>query len=106
MAVQNIGDSAFEKTLADNEKVIIKYFADWCGSCKLFAPKFRRLSDDNRFEGIAFLDVNAEENDKARKMAGVDNLPYFAVFKNGELIAGSSTSKEENVVEMLNQLSA
>lgn len=106
MAVQNIGDSAFEKTLADNEKVIVKYYADWCGSCKLFAPKFRRLSDDNRFEGIAFLDVNAEENDKARKMAGVDNLPYFAVFKNGELIAGSSTSKEENVVEMLNQLSA
>lgn len=106
MAVQNIDDSAFEKTLADNEKVIVKYYADWCGSCKLFAPKFRRLSDDNRFEGIAFLDVNAEENDKARKMAGVDNLPYFAVFKNGELIAGSSTSKEENVVEMLNQLTA
>lgn len=106
MAVENINDSAFEKTLADNEKVIVKYYADWCGSCKLFAPKFRRLSDDNRFEGIAFLDVNAEENDKARKMAGVDNLPYFAVFKNGELIAGSSTSKEENVVEMLNQLTA
>lgn len=106
MAVENIDDSAFEKTLADNDIVIVKYYADWCGSCKLFAPKFRRLSEDKRFEGIAFLDVNAEENDKARKMAGVDNLPYFAVFKNGELIAGSSTSKEENVVEMLNQLTA
>lgn len=106
MAVQNIGDSAFEHSLSENENVIVKYYADWCGSCKLFSPKFRRLSEDDRFDGVAFLDVNAEENEKARKMAGVDNLPYFAVFKNGELIAGSSTSKEENVVELLNQLTA
>lgn len=106
MAVQNINDSAFEKSLSENKNVIVKYYADWCGSCKLFSPKFRRLSEDNRFDGIAFLDVNAEENEKARKLAGVDNLPYFAVFKNGELVAGSSTSKEEKVVELLNQLTA
>lgn len=104
MAVHKADDSTFEKYLKDNDKVIVKYYADWCGSCKLFAPKFRRLSDDNRFSGTTFLDVNAEENDKARKMAGVDNLPFFAVFKNGELVTGSPTSKEDVVVEMLNNI--
>lgn len=104
MAVEVVTDNEFESRLNDNEKVIVKFFAGWCGSCKLFAPKFRRLSEDDRFEGVTFLDVNAEENEAARKRAGVDNLPFFAAFKNGELIASGPTSKEEVVVEMIEKL--
>lgn len=104
MAVEVVTDNEFESRLNDNEKVIVKFFASWCGSCKLFAPKFRRLSEDERFEGVTFLDVNAEENEAARKRAGVDNLPFFAAFKNGELIASGPTSKEEVVVEMIEKL--
>ena len=106
MSVQKIDDSAFESALEDNKNVVVKYYADWCGSCKLFAPKYKRLSEDNLFEDVVFLDVNAEENEKARKLAGVDNLPFFAVFKSGKLIKGVSTSKEDNVVELLNELKA
>jgi thioredoxin 1 len=104
MAVLQSNDADFASHLNSNDKVIVKYFADWCGNCKLFAPKFRRLSDDERFQGIVFLDVNAEENEQARRAGGVDNLPYFAVFKNGERIAGRAASKEESVVELLSQL--
>lgn len=104
MAVEVVTDNEFESRLNDNEKVIVKFFAGWCGSCKLFAPKFRRLSEDERFEGVTFLDVNAEENEAARKRAGVDNLPFFAAFKNGELVASGPTSKEEVVVEMIEKL--
>ena len=104
MAVTLHTDSDFTQALQANEKVIVKYFADWCGSCKLFAPKFKRLSNDERFAGIAFLEVNAEVSPEARKLAGVDNLPFFATFKNGQLIAAQSTSKEENVVELLQGL--
>jgi thiol-disulfide isomerase/thioredoxin len=101
MAVTLHTDSDFVQALNANEKVIVKYFADWCGSCKLFAPKFKRLSNDERFAGIAFLEVNAEVSPEARKLAGVDNLPFFATFKNGQLVAAQSTSKEENVVDLL-----
>ncbi|MFT5723382.1 MAG: thioredoxin 1 [Bacteroidia bacterium] len=105
MSVEVSTDNDFKDLLKSNDKVIVKYFANWCGSCKLFAPKYRRLSDDERFEDIIFLDVNAEENEAARKLANVDNLPYFAVFSKGELLAGAATNKEENVVALLNQLS-
>jgi thioredoxin 1 len=103
MAVVLVNDSNFAAELND-KKVIVKYFADWCGSCKLFAPKFKRLSGDERFTGIEFLEVNAEENPEARKMAGVDSLPFFAIFNNGVLVEGSATSKEEAVVAMLEKL--
>jgi thioredoxin 1 len=104
MAVVQSTDADFASQITSNEKVIVKYFADWCGNCKLFAPKFRRLSDDDRFAGIVFLDVNAEENEQARHSGEVDNLPYFAVFKNGQRIAGRAMSKEESVVELLSSL--
>jgi thioredoxin 1 len=103
MAVIASDDSSFTTNLKD-KKVLVKYYADWCGSCKLFSPKLRRLSEDERFKDIVFLDVNAEKSPEARKMAKVDNLPFFAVFKNGELIDGKSTSMEPVVVEMLEKL--
>ncbi len=104
MATIKSTDSDFNQHISKNEKVIVKFYADWCGTCKLFAPKFRRLSEDNRFKHIVFLDVNAEENEKARKVAGVDNLPFFATFRNGQLVEASATSKEETVVAMLEKL--
>lgn len=104
MSVQVSTDSDFNSQLETNEKVIVKYFANWCGSCKLFAPKFRRLSDEERFSDVTFLDINAEENEAARKLAGVDNLPFFAIFRNGAFVEGSATNKEENVVGLLNKL--
>jgi thiol-disulfide isomerase/thioredoxin len=97
-------DQNFIELLAEHPRVVVKYYADWCGSCKLFAPKYRRLADDSRFEGVAFLDVNAEQSPEARKEAGVNNLPYFATFLNGKLVKGEATSKEENVVAMIENL--
>lgn len=106
MAIQQTNDTDFKSILESKPAVIVKYYADWCGSCKLIAPKYRRISEDARFEGIAFLDVNAEENEQARHAAGVDNLPFFAIFKNGQLIKGKATSKEEGILQLLEELKA
>ncbi|MBL3657307.1 thioredoxin family protein [Fulvivirga sediminis] len=104
MAVEVLTDNDFSSTIKEEDKVIVKYFAGWCGSCRLFAPKFKRLSGDERFSDIKFVDVDAENNPEARKLAGVTNLPFFAVFKKGELLGTVSTSKEEGVLELLSQL--
>jgi len=104
MAVELTTDSDFKEKIEQNEKVVVKYYADWCGSCRLFKPKYRRLSEDDRFSGVTFLDVNAENNPEARKAASVTNLPYFAVFKEGKLLDALASSKEESVVEMIQKL--
>ena len=104
MSIIECVDKDFSDSLSANDKVVVKYFANWCGSCKLFSPKYKRLSNDDRFSDVVFLDVNAEDNPVARKLGGVDNLPFFAVFKNGELVEGVATSKEDKLVEMLNSI--
>ena len=105
MAVIQASDQNFKEQLANNELVVVKYYADWCGSCKLFAPKYNRVSNEEQYSNIAFLDVNAEKSPEARKAAKVDNLPYLAVFKNGELVEGSASSKEEYLRKLIEKAS-
>src|SRR5688500_2172015 len=104
MRVIKSSDADFSQLLTENQKVIVKYYADWCGQCRLFVPKYNRLSGDENYKDIAFLHVNAEKNPDARKAGGVDSLPFFAIFKNGQLVEGTATSKEEKVLEMLQNL--
>lgn len=102
--VLEANDQDFTTILSENDKVVVKYFAEWCGTCKLIAPKFKRISDDIKYTGITFLEVNAEENPESRKFAGVSNLPFTAIIKSGKLIDGLATGKIEIVEEMLQKL--
>jgi thiol-disulfide isomerase/thioredoxin len=100
MAVLDVNDSNFKEELGDGV-ALVKYYADWCGNCKLFAPKFKRVSNEESSSDIRFLDVDAEKNPEARKAAKVDNLPFLAVFKNGELVEGAASSKEEFLRQLM-----
>jgi len=101
MAVETLIDASADEELAQKELTVIKFFADWCGSCRLIAPKFAKLSNDERFSNVRFLEVNAEHNPKLRGIAKVTNLPTFATFRNGELVASDFTSKIETVDMMI-----
>ena len=104
MAVELVTDVNFQNLITTKDKVRVKYFPDWCGSCKLFPPNYKRLSGDSRISDITFLDINAEKNPELRKIARVTNLPIFDVLKNGELVDSISASKEEAVVSLLEKL--
>jgi thiol-disulfide isomerase/thioredoxin len=104
MSVTKATDAEFAQLLEANEKVVVKYYADWCGNCRLFSPKFKRLAASEEYQDITFLDVNAELSPEARKRASVTGLPFFAVFRNGELVDTVAASKEEAVTSLLNRL--
>jgi len=104
MPVKVASDSDFSSTIANSEFVIVKFYADWCGSCKLLAPKYRRMSDDLRFSDVVFLDVNSETSPETRTGLNVDNLPFFATFHNGTVVESGATAKEDSVLGMLERL--
>ena len=103
MSVTQITDSNYTNEIKDGLS-IVKFYADWCGSCRLFAPKFKRMSDDDSFSDLKFLEVDAENNPAFRATAEVTNLPFFGIYKNGEFIKGVSTAKEEALIEMINEV--
>lgn len=103
MGVKDISDAEFAEAI-NGEKVIVKYYASWCGVCKMFAPKYKRLSNDPQYGDVTFLEVLAEKNPKARIAAGVVSLPFMATFSNGELVDKVSSNKEEETVTILESL--
>ena len=87
--------------VAQNEKVVVQYSASWCGNCRIMKPKFKKLAAEN--ENIPFYYVDAEKLPESRKLAKVDNLPTFAVFKKGELFNQVQTNQAESLNNLFNE---
>lgn len=88
--------------LQENELVAVQYGAGWCGNCRIMKPKFKKAAAEN--ENITFVYADAEKFPESRKFAKVDNLPTFAIFRNGTLVDQVQTNKAESLTELINQL--
>lgn len=85
-----------------NPKVVVQYGASWCGNCRIMKPKFKKLASEN--ENIPFYYVDAEKFPLSRKVAKVDNLPTFAIFKNGKLVNQVQTNQEIGLINLFKEL--
>ena len=97
-----LAEDTLQQIVADHEKVVVQYGANWCGNCRIMKPKFKKLAAEN--DDIPFYYVDAEKLPESRKLAKVDNLPTFAVFKNGELLNQVQTNQAENLTNLFNEL--
>jgi thiol-disulfide isomerase/thioredoxin len=88
--------------IASTDKVVVQYGATWCGMCRILKPKFERLSGEN--EGVKFIYVDAEEFPVSRELAVIENLPTFAAFKDGKIVKQVTSSKEEAIAEVINEI--
>ena len=95
-------DDNLQQVVNDHKEVIVQYSAGWCGNCRLMKPKFKRLSTEN--DKITFVIADAEKFPASRKLAAVNNLPTFAIFKNGELVNQLQTTKEEQLKSLINEI--
>lgn len=85
--------------VAANTAVVVQFSASWCGNCRIMKPKFKMLASQN--ESVPFVMVDAEQFPESRKLAKVDNLPTFAVFKNGVFVNQTQTNKAEVLAELV-----
>ncbi len=76
-----------EKILAENETLILKFQANWCGPCKMLGPIFEELSKEN--EGVFIGNVNVDENSEIGLKYKVRGIPCVIALKNGQEIDGS-----------------
>lgn len=101
MAVEDLNDETFESRLRETELAVVDFYAGWCGPCMLFKPKFRRLSDE--YPHVKFFVCDGELAPNARKTVTIENLPYFALYRNGRFVSGFTTTKEEGFRELLEE---
>ncbi|SHN20855.1 Thioredoxin [Cyclobacterium lianum] len=100
--LQELESDNLAHIIQENEKVVVQYGATWCGNCRIMKPKMKRLSKS--FEDITFLYVDAEKLPESRKLAQVNNLPTFAVFRNGSVVNQVQTNKEEVLKTLIDEI--
>lgn len=66
--------------------VLIDFYADWCGPCKMMGPVVEELAKE--YDGKAKVGkINVDEQPELAQKYGVMSIPYFAFIKNGELVS-------------------
>lgn len=79
-----INSIELQQKLDNKENVVVEFWAEWCGPCKMMKPVFERVASDNT-SATQMYTMNIEENkDFAIKM-GIRSIPTVKVFNNGEL---------------------
>jgi len=76
----------FEKTLASGQLLMVDFWADWCGPCKMLAPVIEAMGDE--YEGKAVVGkINVDEEQELAIRYGVMSIPTVIFFKDGEEVA-------------------
>ncbi len=84
MATQDLTAEQFNQTIADNEIVLVDFWASWCGPCKQFAPTFSASSD--KHPDVVFAKVDTEAEQQLASAADIRSIPTLMAFKKGNLV--------------------
>lgn len=102
--VHELEKDNLNELVSDNDTLVVQYSAGWCGNCRIMKPKFKKLATQN--ESIKFVIADAEKFPESRKLATVDNLPTFAVFKNGKLVKQEQTNKFDVLKDLVESIAS
>ncbi|MBO5908401.1 MAG: thioredoxin [Clostridia bacterium] len=84
MMVEKITKKIFDEKIATSEKtVLIDFYAEWCGPCKMIAPIVHELAEEN--PDITVVKVDVDEETPLALEFGVQSIPTLVVMKNGKV---------------------
>jgi thioredoxin 1 len=84
MATQALTGDTFEKTVLENDIVLVDWWASWCGPCRMFAPVFEQSSEEN--SDIVYGKVDTEAEQALAGAAQITSIPTLMAFREGVLV--------------------
>ncbi|TCS43764.1 thioredoxin TrxA [Reinekea marinisedimentorum] len=85
--ILNVTDDGFESDVLRSEHpVLVDYWAEWCGPCKMIAPVLEEVADEYAGKMVV-AKLNIDDNPNTPPKYGIRGIPTLMIFKNGEVAA-------------------
>lgn len=99
MAVSKAVSEDFEREVKNgNGRVVVDFYADWCGPCRQVAPALEALSD--KWDGtVRFVKVDIDESPQLAQTYGVFSIPTITLFDGGEVVARTMGARPAHAIE-------
>ena len=102
MAIIHTNDAMFKEVIASAPTVLVDFYADWWGPCKMLAPVLAQLASDR--SDIAVVKVNVDEAPETAAAYGIMNIPTMILFRDGKpsgkLVGFASREKIEKTFNL------
>lgn len=99
MATVEITKETLQDTIANNEIVIIDFWAPWCGPCKSFAPVYDSVSE--KHSDIVFAKVNTEDEQELAASFQIRSIPTLMIFRDQIAIFSQAGMLPESALEQV-----
>ena len=84
MSVITINESNFKESVINSKQtVVLDFYADWCGPCKMFAPVLHKLAEEN--PGVTFGKINVDEEPALAQSFKIQSIPTVVIIKDGTI---------------------
>jgi thioredoxin 1 len=101
--LKHVNENNFEKEVLKNDKLIlVDFYADWCGPCKMVAPILESMASKETTFDIA--KVNVDDNRNLSVQYQIMSMPTMLLFKNGEVVDGMiGFNGEQGIKDLVNK---
>lgn len=101
MSVLSINKSNFEKIINGDKPVLLDFYADWCGPCRMVAPLVHLIAEEHPEYVVG--KINVDDSPELAREFGIYSIPTLIVMKGGELHKRAEGARpKEAILEMFN----
>ncbi len=84
-ATKKVTDASFATDVLGSDKpVVVDFWAEWCGPCKMVAPILEEIAGEH--DGIVIAKLNVDENPQTSATYGITSIPTLNVYKGGQIV--------------------